>query len=349
MNIYSFNFRRRESLLISNRKKPGNKIRKSKMKKVLSEILSSAGTNLSQAAESILFKKGGQFVPDFGHSDTIQYEETQSWNKISKYLSGSDTNEHLRNYIKNRKGEEAILNHILSSSPENRVVNSNILKCMIMEKFILPDVKNTQKKKNTRTSKRDTQKAFSNIINRESRINSIIRQVKLRSNRKIKSIKPKLRSKKKKKDLSLNKTIMNPHSPFIPSERSWFSNPNSPTFSIKNIGYQNEYSPALDMNNGSRFSSNLGASSVFSQAVAQNPISKFSSNFSATSHNFSTADSFQQMRNQLNQMSVTLKNHRKGTTLFNIQPFVRAGAMISHFRSAIGGTLKAVGSPSLNL
>ena len=125
----------------------------------------------------------GGFVPDYGYKDHIEYQENINlWNKISGYMSKNNIDMRMNNIIKNRKGEEEIL-QLIASSPHKDILlnNPNILKWFIAEKILMPKIKGQDDIRKTKYYKRDTKDALSNIINRNSGIREILKQMNIRN------------------------------------------------------------------------------------------------------------------------------------------------------------------------
>ena len=97
-------------------------------------------------------------------------------------MSKNNIDMRMNNIIKNRKGEEEIL-QLIASSPHKDILlnNPNILKWFIAEKILMPKIKGQDDIRKTKYYKRDTKDALSNIINRNSGIREILKQMNIRN------------------------------------------------------------------------------------------------------------------------------------------------------------------------
>ena len=125
--------------------------------------------------------KGG-LVPDYGFKEKIEYDDnTNLWNKISGYLSNNSTDMRVNNAIKERKGQEKLINIIMASPHKDILINNpNILKWFIAEKIVKPLMKRTEDKRKTKFFKRDTQEGMINTIFRKSGIQDLIQQINIK-------------------------------------------------------------------------------------------------------------------------------------------------------------------------
>jgi uncharacterized lipoprotein YehR (DUF1307 family) len=54
-------------------------VRKSKLNKIVKKAFSKARNNLNEEANHILSKNGGNYIPDFGFPEHIQYKDQAPW------------------------------------------------------------------------------------------------------------------------------------------------------------------------------------------------------------------------------------------------------------------------------
>lgn len=97
---------------------------------MVKQALSKARINLREEASEILGKQGGKFIPDYGYSNQLVYDQnTSGWNNISNFLSNTKLDERMNNVIKKRKVEEEVLKFLLQSPHKDVIArNPNVLK-----------------------------------------------------------------------------------------------------------------------------------------------------------------------------------------------------------------------------
>lgn len=309
-------------------KRSSKKSKSNNISHLVKNALNKARNNLHDEASEILSKQGGSYIPDFGYNQHIDYNESEKlgWDGISKFLSNVKIDERVNNYIKSRKGEEEVLQHILNSPHKDILLqNPNIMKCFILEKSVFPRLKNKVSRKTTKYYKRGTQEAMASFLNRGSGVQNVINEIKARHNK----VKPKVNSTRKNHS-KLGKKIARKRRYISPDAiRANFSPIVSPLGSPVQSKYDSSFSSTMNTllpkkagkrhrdNRPSAFSTipelkHPAIDRVFSPPAVEGVSRLISNDSSGISQNLSTNESFQQMRNQLKEMSIALESNRKG-------------------------------------
>lgn len=116
---------------------------------MVKQALSKARSKIQEEASEILGKQGGKFIPDYGYTDHLVYEQNNSgWNNISNFLNNTKIDERMNNVIKKRKIEEEVLKFLLQTPHKDMIAqNPNVLKWLVLEKSVLPRLNNKAKRK----------------------------------------------------------------------------------------------------------------------------------------------------------------------------------------------------------
>lgn len=83
-----FMCRRRDSVFGINSNTGNYKSDRYRISRLIKEALNKARSGMKDEVNDILGRQGGNYVPDFGFSEHIEYNDPKfGWNKISKFLN----------------------------------------------------------------------------------------------------------------------------------------------------------------------------------------------------------------------------------------------------------------------
>lgn len=127
--------------------------------------------------ESYLEEFGGSYQPNFGYDKPMEYQRRNNWGSILDYVWGDSKDEKVSSVIKTMKGRKEIQEIIAKNQFKDMIAeNENILKSYIVEKAVLPKLKNNvQDRRQSRGSvfRIDTLGAVNNLIHQKTFINEI--------------------------------------------------------------------------------------------------------------------------------------------------------------------------------